>query len=337
MLRQLLTRSAANGGSIALALLVFTLAPDSARADQKPGRAQPPANALEDEPAYQRAVEQGLHEYQLGNFSEAKAFFARAHELSPNARTLRGLGMSAYELRDYVEAIAYFEQALDATERPLTPPMREEVVRLLGQARSFITRLTLSLRPSTTEVRVDARPVHPDAAGVILLDPGEHELLFAAPNRDSVTRNLRTDGGETLSMNIALPTPEQAAAAATPLPVPLTAAAPAASSASPAPWFVIGSGAAVAIAGGVFLGVALSDKASVEHPETRDGGLPYYPNYSGAEKRVFPFSVIGITGLGLGVAGIIAGLVWKISASGARESAAQVETTPAGARFSARF
>jgi tetratricopeptide (TPR) repeat protein len=158
MLRQLLTRSAANGGSIALALLVFTLAPDSARADQKPGRAQPPANALEDEPAYQRAVEQGLHEYQLGNFSEAKAFFARAHELSPNARTLRGLGMSAYELRDYVEAIAYFEQALDATERPLTPPMREEVVRLLGQARSFITRLTLSLRPSTTEVRVARAP-----------------------------------------------------------------------------------------------------------------------------------------------------------------------------------
>jgi hypothetical protein len=209
----------------------------------------------------------------------------------------------------------------------------------LGQARSFITRLTLTLQPLTAAVSMDARQVHPDASGVLLLDPGDHEFTFSAPDHEAVTRSLRTDGGESLSMNITLPAPAEAATAptTTPAPAPLTAAAPSPASSSLAPWFVIGGGAAVAIAGGVFLGIALSDKASVEHPDTRDGGLPYYPNYASAEKRVFPFSVIGITGLSVGVAAMIAGLVWKISDSGGRESGAQLEAMPTGARFRARF
>lgn len=318
---------------------MLVLAASTARADQKASDSSTAAGPLDEDPAYQRAVEQGLHEYQLGNFSEAKAFFAQAHARSPNARTLRGLGMSAYELRDYVEAIGYFEQALETTQRPLTPAMRAEVVRLVGQARSFITRLTLTLQPPTAAVSMDAREVHPDASGVLLLDPGDHELTFTAPEREAVARSLRTDGGESLSMNITLAAPTEApvAAATAPGPAPLTAATPAPTSSSLAPWFVIGAGAAVAIAGGVFLGIALNDKAQVEHPDTRDGGLPYYPNYASAEKRVFPFSVIGITGLSVGVASMVAGLVWKISDSGGRESSAQLEATPTGARFRARF
>jgi hypothetical protein len=332
MLHSISRRSAS---CTALSLLVLALAPGAARAEPTLAAEQP--HPLEDDPAYQRAVEQALHEYQLGNFSEAKAFFAQAHALSPNARTLRGLGMSAYELRNYVDAIAYFEQALEASQRPLTPSMRTEVAQLLAQARSFITRLTLTLQPRTTEVRVDTRPVRPDASGVILLDPGEHELLFALPEREPITRNLRTDGGESLSMSVSFPAPQHAETPAAPAPLPLTAAAPAGSSTSLAPWFVIGGGAAVAIAGGVFLGVALSDKASVEHPDARDGGLPYYPNYAGAEKRVFPFSVIGISGLGLGVASMIAGLLWKIGDAGERAPTARLQATPTGVRFSARF
>jgi hypothetical protein len=36
-------------------------------------------------------------------------------------RTLRGLGMTSYEIRHYVEAIEYFQKALPSTERALTP------------------------------------------------------------------------------------------------------------------------------------------------------------------------------------------------------------------------
>ena len=43
-------------------------------------------------------------EYDAGHFQEARALFRQAHEKSPTARTLRGIGMCSFELRDYVEA-----------------------------------------------------------------------------------------------------------------------------------------------------------------------------------------------------------------------------------------
>src|SRR3954464_9628976 len=87
---------------------------------------------------YREYVRVALREYQAGNFNEAKAFFAQAHALSPSARTFRGLGMCSYELRNYVDAIEWFDQALSSTQRPLTESMRDEILGLLRQARTFV-------------------------------------------------------------------------------------------------------------------------------------------------------------------------------------------------------
>ena len=61
------------------------------------------AEAQTNESEYQRLVRQAIAEYAEHNFAEARALFARAHALEPNARTLRGLGMTAFELRSYAE------------------------------------------------------------------------------------------------------------------------------------------------------------------------------------------------------------------------------------------
>ncbi|HEX4355191.1 MAG TPA: hypothetical protein VHZ95_19805, partial [Polyangiales bacterium] len=154
---------------------------------------------------YQKAIQQALHEYDLGNFNEAKAFFTQAHAISPNARTLRGLGMSSYELRNYVEAIDYFEQSLGSNERPLTVQMRGEVSQLLKQARTFVTRLRITLEPGVAaDLRIDTRPVSKDAQGEVLVDPGSHELVAEAPNYETTTRSIRTDGGEELTLTLSL-------------------------------------------------------------------------------------------------------------------------------------
>jgi tetratricopeptide (TPR) repeat protein len=47
------------------------------------------ASAQASQDAYQSLVQNGLREYELGNFSEAKAFFQQAHQLSPNAYVAR--------------------------------------------------------------------------------------------------------------------------------------------------------------------------------------------------------------------------------------------------------
>jgi Flp pilus assembly protein TadD len=87
------------------------------------GHAQEPAPSAQDtvasteadSPAYREAIEHGLAEYRAGNFAEARALFLRAHAISPNARTLRGLGIVEYELRNYAEAIVRLRQALAST------------------------------------------------------------------------------------------------------------------------------------------------------------------------------------------------------------------------------
>ena len=303
------------------------------------------ARAQKKDPSdYQRLVQQGLHEYDLGNFNEAKAFFAQAHALSPSARTLRGLGMSSYELRNYVEAIGYFEQALNSAERPLTVQMRGEVGQLLKQARAFVTRLQVTLEPSSAELRVDTRPAIKDPQGYVLLDPGTHELVAEAPEHEALTRNLRTDGGEELKLTLSLrplheePKAEaQREAAPPPAEMADSLGRPERqdSESSIGPWILIGSSAAVTIAGGVLIALMVKDKNAVENPS----GDTTYAEVKGAHDRVFPLSVAGFSALGVGVAGLIVGIAWKIGSSGEshHEAPVQVRLEPGGLRVHGTF
>jgi len=67
---------------------------------------------------YMEIVGEALQEFDAGAWVDARASFRHAHRLQPNARTFRGLGMVAYELREYVDAVRYLERAmLDARIR----------------------------------------------------------------------------------------------------------------------------------------------------------------------------------------------------------------------------
>lgn len=305
-----------------------------AHAQVKPGG--DPGNSSGND-AYQSLVQQALHEYERGNFNEARAFFARAHALSPNARTLRGLGMSAYELRNYVEAITFFQQALSSDQRPLTAPLHDEVAQLLGQARSFVTHVQLAVEPQNADVRIDTRPTTRDTDGSVLLDPGTHELVIEAPDHEPTTRTLRTDGAETLALHIVLK-PSAAPGEVRPTLVHAAPASrPARSEQSGAgSWILIAAGGAVAIAGGVLLGVALSNKHAVEHPEASGTMLPAYADYKDRADLVFPLSTAGIAGIGLGAASVLAGVVWKLAASG-RDERAELRLGPGQLHVRLRF
>ena len=254
---------------------------------------------------YQSLVEKGLREYELGNFSEAKAFFRQAHQLSPNARTLRGLGMTSYELRHYVEAIGYFQSALASKDRPLTAQMHAEVSQLLAQARSFVTRLQLTVTPAHAQLHLDSRELLRQRDGSILLDPGSHELVADAPEYETVTRSLRCDVGETLSLALTLHSVQSSAAEA-------PALAERSTTTSIAPYVVIAASAAVAVAGGALLALALKNKQTVEDLGQTAAG-PRYADYQSKAASVRPLSAAGLVGLALGLAGIGVGLSWKLS------------------------
>lgn len=87
---------------------------------------------------YLPLVRRGVQRHQTGDFQAARALFQRAHQLFPNARTLRALGMVEFDLGHYSAALESLTQALSAHARALTPDLRSEVVRLAAHTRGML-------------------------------------------------------------------------------------------------------------------------------------------------------------------------------------------------------
>jgi len=152
--------------------------------------AQPAAN----DGAYRATVDEAVREFGAGRFEEARALFKRAHELSPNARTLRGLGMTAYELRAYVQAIRELQASLDDKQKPLEGELRAKVELLLDKARKFVGVLRLELDPRNASVLIDGKPPTFEDDGTLLLDAGTHVISATAPKHKATNVRVLVEG-----------------------------------------------------------------------------------------------------------------------------------------------
>ncbi len=224
-----------------------------------PLRAQPAVEA-EEPPAYRQLVADALAEYEGGHFEESRALMARAHALFPNARTLRGLGMVSFELREYVDSVRYLEQALASHERPLDTELQSQTAALLERARRFVGQLALQVRPAHAHVLVDGSEVLGGDRRSIVLEVGEHELWVRAEGHSAERRHVRITGGEEITLSVVLvqvaPPVERAEATHAERPVWYKR-----------PWLWVATGAVVAAGAGLGVGLALrADPAPREPP-----------------------------------------------------------------------
>jgi tetratricopeptide (TPR) repeat protein len=163
--------------------------------------AAPPSDASRE---YQRAIASGLSEFDAGNFPEARALFTRAHELSPNARTFRGLGFVAFELRNYRECVEYLEAALRSHEKALDGETRRSTEDLLTRARGMIARVSLRITPRVDTLLLDGVPASLTENGDIIMEVGDHMLEARATGYLAERRALKIAGGEQLHLTIAM-------------------------------------------------------------------------------------------------------------------------------------
>ena len=168
--------------------------------------------------AYRSLINDAVAEYDAKHFAEARALFRRAHELEPSARTWRGIGMAAFELRDYVKSLRALEASLVDSRLPLSNAERDEVQALADQARVFVGHFAIRLSPKDAVLNVDHTPTTLDDGDILLLEFGHHVLTAVAPDRRSETREINVAGGERREISINLP----------PLPRPPTSISPAA-------------------------------------------------------------------------------------------------------------
>jgi hypothetical protein len=180
---------------------------------------------------YKRVLQEAMAEYERSNWAEARALFQAAHEMQPTARTLRAIGMCAFEEKAYVMAIAYLGQALSDTRKPLTADQRKQTEDALWRAREFVAKYRLVVTPSHAALLVDGHAPSLEE-GKLLLDPGTHKLSFSADGYDTVEHSVSVRARETGELSIALVATGSseavaaAPAAATESSTPVAAAAP---------------------------------------------------------------------------------------------------------------
>lgn len=187
-----------------------------------PALAQSNAPARVGAEDYKRIVTEALKEYELGHWDEAEALFARAHEINPTARTLRGMGLAAFENRRYVLAVGRLQAALADKRNALTAAQRNEVQGVIERASAFISHFVVTLSPQDAEITVNGAPATRNETGELLLDPGEYEIVATAEGYKSRSARVRAEGGARGRAVIELepeqseeaPSPEETAASA---------------------------------------------------------------------------------------------------------------------------
>ena len=145
---------------------------------------------------YNALVDEATSEFEARRYEEARALFKRAHEISPNARTLRGIGMSSFELREYVEALRALQAALVNKRKPLTSNQRQEVQGMVDRARSAVGRYVVTLSPREAQLKVDGAVAVLEDDGSLLLSLGRHLLSAEAPGKAPAHREINIIGGE---------------------------------------------------------------------------------------------------------------------------------------------
>jgi len=162
-------------------------------------------DAAYDEAQYQSAISQALDEFERGNWDEAEGLFAQAHRIYPNARTLRGIGISAFEARRYVRAIEHLQAALRSSVNPLSAEQRAEVERAIERAEGYVATVEISIVPADAEVRVNGELLAATAgARVARVDPGLVQVQGSAPSFSVSVRELRVAAGERAQLALQL-------------------------------------------------------------------------------------------------------------------------------------
>jgi tetratricopeptide (TPR) repeat protein len=168
------------------------------------------ALAQADEPAeppgYRETIDDAISEMAAHRYEEARALFARAHELTPSARTHRGLGFAEFELRNYEACIDQLEAALRSEVKPLEGEMRLETERTLARARAYVGTVEVVSDPPATTLLIDETFAR-SATGPVRLVAGTHTLDITVPGRSVVRRHVHLRGGEHQTVRLELAAP----------------------------------------------------------------------------------------------------------------------------------
>lgn len=128
-----------------------------------------PLYAQQDE-AYAHEINAAIEAYNADEYAIAREHFMQAHALRPSARTWRGLGTTAFELKSYDDAVRELTFALEDTRNALPDALRAETELTLRVAQRRLADSGAPEKPAAEPVNptpASARDMQPRAASGI--------------------------------------------------------------------------------------------------------------------------------------------------------------------------
>jgi hypothetical protein len=154
------------------------------------------AQAGQGDAEYRELVRRALAAFDAKNWREAQLLFSSAHSLQPSARTLRGMGMVAFEMAEYVEAQQMLRAALADPRRPLEDQLRADTETLLARTRALITRVRMDVEPASAELSLDGKPLARPTPRELWIKAGRHVIEARASGHRPRQVPITARGGD---------------------------------------------------------------------------------------------------------------------------------------------
>ena len=214
----------------------------------------------------EEANEQAKKLFKSGQMEEAAALWRRAFfqaEEETQLRISKNLGVAYYKLKRFEESYYFFSffnvRCVDAERTRKVDKAISDLEAKLSEGRA---RVTVDTLPRDAAVYVESmdEPNRYEAPLVWYFSPGTHEVVVAAEGMQSRRETFTVEAGQFLGLEVSLAPVEKAAPVENAVPLRDERAE---SRPDTWGWIALGTGAALAAAGGTFLYLAMTDRDEI--------------------------------------------------------------------------
>ncbi len=315
-----------------------------------------------DDTAKARAMyTEGISLEASGNFAGALDKFQAVSAIKRTPGVLFHVALCEEKLGRLNEAyggykVANYEATAAQSKNRKPDPKLDEIIQdttnSITALEKRIPSLVIKKPADVTKVKLDGQDLGAEALRApIKLDPGSHSIEATGAGHEPFRTTVDLPEGTTKTVEITLkdlassvdtsstpassassssePTTDGSASAAQP---------PEKHGSSVLPWAIMGSGAGVAIIGGIFLGLRQSNMSKLNDPANCHPDGVCLSSVQGAYNDAKTDSIVGDTLLGVGVVGIGVGLVMLLTSggSGASSQEAAPQAAPPSDNSSSR-
>ncbi len=165
-----------------------------------PAWAAPPSPA--DVASAKKLFEQGLKLYNEGSYREALSDFLHANELSPRASIQRNIAQCHRDLREFAEAYDAYQMLLTKYGATMSAADKRAVQRAIDELASLTATVKVNVTDTGATVAIDGNTVGTTPiTSPLRVNLGAHTITVAKAGYETLTKEVRVNGGDTVSVD----------------------------------------------------------------------------------------------------------------------------------------